>query len=408
MTGMAKQTGRRSWWVRCWTGACASAAIAWSLGACGESGSSEPPLPPDRATGSAEPDAAAPDEPPPPEGSGGTEGSGFMLPLQPPRMSPVNGACTPGVEQQCLFDQLCVGTQTCALDGSGYGPCTCASVPDDAVAIVGARCASDADCAAGATCFTAGGNDYLGAGGPAGGYCTFACADSAACIAVDPQSLCVPMGPNGSRFCIRACLSKQADPGEAKCLNRADLVCVSVAADGVEALAVDPQPGYCAPRCGSDADCPEGRVCHRQGGICTNVPSPGLPSGSRCELDTNCDGRACEDRIDGVGTCTALCTLGALAGCGYDRDDPARKAACIVPLVSAGGFGEGPGDLGLCRELCSVDSDCLRADEGFVCRRLTPALAEYTGRPGACSLPPPPPPTATPDPTPDPAATDAG
>ena len=107
-----------------------------------------------------------------------------------------------------------------------------------------------------------------------------------------------------------------------------------------------------------------------------------------------------------MGTCTALCTLGSLAGCGYDRDDTARKAACIVPLVSAGRFGEGPGDLGLCRELCSVDSDCQRADEGFICRPITPALVEYTGRPGACSRPPAP----APEPTPpaEPPATDTG
>jgi hypothetical protein len=404
MTGMATRTVQRSWWVRCGVGAWALSAVAWGLGACGDSGSPDPsaniPEVPDLVY---EPDAAVPAEPVPPEGAGGTEGSGFVLPLQPPRMSPLAGVCSPGAEQPCLFDRLCEGTQTCAMDGSGFGACTCASKPAELDAVVGARCASDADCAAGATCFTAEGNDYLGAGGIAGGYCTIPCVDTAACLAVDPQSLCVPMGPDGAQFCIRACLSQQADPGEAKCLNRPDLVCVSVAADGLEPLAPNGQPGYCAPRCGSDAECP-GRVCHRQAGICTAAPAPGLPSGSRCELDTDCDGRACEDREDGVGTCTALCTLGSLAGCGYGREDPARKAACIVPLVSAGNFGEGPGDLGLCRELCSVDSDCLRADEGFVCRQLTAALAEYTGRPGACSLPPTPPPA----PAPDPAAPDAG
>ncbi len=388
---MARHTERRSWWARCWTAAWAVGAVAWSLGACAESGSNEPAPSAPSETGIDQPDASAAIDPVVSPSDAGSEGTGFVLPLEPPRMGAVNGVCAPGLTQPCVFDQLCFGEQTCAQDGSGFGPCVCPSVPDDAVAIVGARCASDAECAPGATCFTAEGNDYLGAGGPAGGYCTMPCADSAECIASDPQSLCVPMGPNGARYCIRACLSKEPLPGESKCLNRPELVCVSVAADGVEALAPGAQPGYCAPRCGSNADCPQGRVCHRQAGICTDAPSPGLPSGSRCELDTDCDGRACEDRVGGVGTCTALCTLGALSGCGYERNDPARKAACIVPLVSAGRFSEGPGDLGMCRELCSVDSDCLRANEGFVCRPLTAALAEYTGRPGACSEPPAPP-----------------
>jgi hypothetical protein len=194
----------------------------------------------------------------------------------------------------------------------------------------------------------------------------------------------VPLGPNETNYCIRTCLSKDAEPGEAKCLNRSDLACVSIAADGVVGIAPERQEGYCAPRCGSNEECPSGRFCHRQGGICTDGPSPGAPTGTRCELTTNCDGRACEDRIDGVGVCTAECVLGSLSGCGYGPDAPLRKAACLTPLVSAGRFSEGPGDLGLCRELCDVDSDCLRAAEGFVCRALNPTLATFTGRSGAC------------------------
>jgi hypothetical protein len=387
MKGMATRTGRRSWSARCWAGGWALAAVVWSLGACGDGKSpgAEPGLDPTGPVG--EPDAGANGEQPveaTPDAGG--EGSGFELPLLPPRVS-VSGVCTPGATQQCLFEQLCSGLRTCVADGSGFGACQCESTPAIGVGIVGARCASNADCGGGATCFTAAGNDYTGQGGPAGGYCTFPCAASTDCAAFDLESRCVPMGPNGANYCIRTCLSKDAQPGEAKCLNRADLVCVSVAADGVEPLAAERQPGYCAPRCGSDAECP-GRVCHRQGGFCTDVTSPGQPSGARCELDTQCDGQACEDRTDGVGTCTAECVLGSLAGCGYGRDDPARKAACLIPLVAAGRFGEGPGDMGLCRELCSVDSDCLRAAEGFVCRPLNAALAAFTGRTGGCSRPP--------------------
>ncbi|HEU4583043.1 MAG TPA: hypothetical protein VFS67_32510 [Polyangiaceae bacterium] len=311
----------------------------------------------------------------------------YLPPLAP------NASCMPGATTQCLHDQLCQGVATCSPDGAGFGPCECPSTPAAGGGIVGAACKSDADCAAGATCFRADGNAYLGAGGPAGGYCTFPCSDTNECAQHDPESRCVPMGANQSLYCIRTCLSKDAEPGEAKCLNRPDLVCVSEAADGVAPLAVERQPGYCAPRCSDDSECPGGRVCHRQAGICTDGPAPGAPTGSRCTFDTDCDGKACEDRVQvdngdagvqRVGTCTAECVLGAVEGCGYAHDDRTRKAACITALVSSGRFSEGPGDLGLCRELCDVDSDCLQAPV-FFCRPLTESLVAYTGRKGACS-----------------------
>jgi hypothetical protein len=293
-----------------------------------------------------------------------------------------NGACTPGETQSCTLDQLCMGVATCAQDGT-FGDCQCPATPLLGRGIVGATCDSDSQCSGG-LCLTAAGNGYLGAGGPARGYCTFSCANTTDCTPHDPQSRCVPLGANGSTYCIRTCLSKDAEPGEAKCLNRPDLVCESIAADGIEAISVERQEGYCAPRCGSDEECPTGRVCHRQAGICTDLGSPGSPIGSSCTLDTNCDGRSCESRVAGVGTCAADCVLGSLSGCGYSRDAEKRKAACITARIASGRFSEGPGDLGVCRELCDVDSDCLQAATGFVCRPLNESLAEFTGRSGAC------------------------
>ena len=313
--------------------------------------------------------------------------NGFT-PLERPA---ANASCTPGETTECLRDQLCQGVATCRPDGVGFGPCECPSTPAAGGGVVGAVCETDADCAGGGTCFQATGNAYRGAGGPAGGYCTFPCANTNECTQHDPESRCVPMGANDGLYCIRTCLSKQAEAGEAKCLNRPNLVCVSEAADGVVPISVDRQPGYCAPRCSDDSECPIGRVCHRQGGICTDGRSPGTPIGSSCQLDTDCDGRACEDRVQissdagvqRIGTCTAECVLGALEGCGYAHDEPTRKAACITALVSSGRFSEGPGDLGLCLELCDVDSDCLQAPS-FVCRPLNEGLVAYTGRKGAC------------------------
>lgn len=319
------------------------------------------------------------------------EGDPLIRGITPLSPGAANSSCTPGETTPCQVDQLCEGVATCRPDGVGFGSCACPSTPAAGGGIVGAACKSNADCAGGGTCFTAERSDYLGAGGPAGGYCTFPCADTNECTQHDPESRCVPMGPNEATYCIRTCLSKQADPGEAKCLNRSNVVCVSEAADGVVALAVERQPGYCAPRCSDDSECPSGRACHRQAGICTDGRAPGAPVGSSCTLDSDCDGRSCESRVQittdagvqRVGTCSAECVLGALQGCGYAHDDPARGAACITALVSSGRFSEGPGDLGICRELCDVDSDCLQAPT-FICRQLTDALVTYTGRKGAC------------------------
>lgn len=305
-------------------------------------------------------------------GSGGASGDG--------------GDCTPGATRACQMDLLCTGEQTCRADGS-FGACECAGVPiTGGEGVVGAICESDTDCQGGARCMTAGGTDYLGAGGPAHGYCTFDCTDGADCEALDPQSSCVGAGPDGGRVCFRTCLSKDPEPGEGKCLNRPDLVCNSVVARSAEPFMTERQAGLCVPRCGSDADCPEGRVCHRQGGVCTPQLAPGSTTGARCDNDNDCDGQMCENRDDdGVGTCTAPCVVGVVSGCGFASDAPVRDVACLSVLVAASGFSEGAGDVGLCRELCDQITDCQRANDGFICRELSAESAAFFGRSGACT-----------------------
>jgi hypothetical protein len=293
--------------------------------------------------------------------------------------------CTPGETKPCQFEALCSGIATCARDGSAFGTCDCGALNADVVGIIGARCASDDDCAGGAFCSTASGNDFYGAGGPAGGYCTFSCTEDVDCTDRDPLSTCSPVGPDGTSICIRTCLSKAPEPGEAKCLNRPDVACESVVVQQIEQFTAEPQLGFCVPRCGSDEECPSGRVCHRQAGICADFPAPGAPVGSACSTSDDCDGRDCQDRVNGNGICTAPCVLGGLSGCGYGRNADVREAACVIPVAAAGNFSEGPGDLGFCLELCDVDADCQQAATGFVCRPLSAGLAGFLGRRGACS-----------------------
>jgi hypothetical protein len=270
-------------------------------------------------------------------------------------------------------------------DGSAYGACDCGAVQiDEVLGFVGAPCESDADCQGVLGCLTASSNDYFGNGGPAGGYCSLRCTDSAQCQEVDPLSGCATLG--GVGLCIRTCLSKDPSPGERKCLDRPDVVCRSVVADGAEQLLVERQEGRCVPRCGSNAECPAGRVCHAQAGFCTDLPPPGGPISAACSDEDECSGRLCDGLSSAdVGVCTAPCVLGQLSGCGFAADDPARGAACITSFVQVAGFAEGIGDLGICRELCDVAGDCLRAGEGWICRPLSAAASEYFGRSGACA-----------------------
>lgn len=325
-------------------------------------------------------------------GSAGSESSGpdagspsFEDPF-PDLILPTQGPCTPGQTRACTFDLLCTGTQTCNDDGDGFDECDCGgAIVSGGDGLVGARCESDQDCAPGGVCFTASGNMFFDGGGPAGGYCTFECVDTPECEAIDPKSQCAGWGFGGARFCIRTCQTKDPVPGEDKCLNRPDVVCRSIVFDGAEGFAAERQRGVCEPRCGSDADCPDGRVCHIQGGVCDDAQAPGAPPGTRCTLDTDCNGRECLDRDENnVGTCSALCTLGSLSGCGFARDAEERGAACLVPIIVSGPFSEGVGDFGACQQLCDVSADCSRADEGAACAMLQPAAAAFFGRSGAC------------------------
>jgi hypothetical protein len=378
-------TGKR------WRCAFLVGALAGAVAGCGDD---EPASPPGVANGGGDGTSPPAD---PPDAAGGTGGEGGstaeggtagMADAGAP-MTPTSG-CTEGLTQACTLDLLCSGLQTCGAEGT-FGSCVCDTSLLTGGGIVGARCESDGDCASGGTCIQADGNVYRGAGGPAGGYCSFPCTVLGTdpydddCDERDPQSFCAPLGPEGAGYCLRTCLSLDPDPGEAKCLNRPDLVCVSRAASGSEQFNGTRQLGYCEPQCGSDDECPAGRVCHAQAGICTDAQVPGAPIGGSCSIDADCASNTCEDQNEeNIGLCTADCTLGALSGCGYAQDADPRKAGCLTPQIASGRFSEGVGDLGFCRELCDLPEDCVRASEGWVCAPINAGAQEFFGRTGAC------------------------
>jgi hypothetical protein len=150
--------------------------------------------------------------------------------------------------------------------------------------------------------------------------------------------------------------------------------------------------GGCFPSCTSNAACGEGRVCDIGTGLCADAVGEGGGLGAPCTQATeeaDCAGNIClEFGLDDgttVGFCSATCTFLALAGCGFEADEPSatRGAACLQPALDP----PSPGDLGFCLPLCDVDADC--AQEGWVCdpEFFPAALAEELGRAGSC-IPP--------------------
>jgi hypothetical protein len=328
---------------------------------------------------------------------------------EPPPDS-LGSVCVPGMVQRCYGPGRCPGVQECLDTGEGFGPCNCGATPDAGPAaptpvcspgelrvcsgeacggvqlcddtgsfgacdcssrllvvnVLGAPCSSDAECGPELGCWLSAA-ESLGPflGGAAHGYCTRACTVLEECTRFDPIGVCSPPGAGGLGACLRGCQSKNPAPGEGKCLDRPDQICLSAAALG--AAAYDPatrQLGACLPSCGSDLDCDAGRVCDLSTGLCVSTAAPGLPIGAACSLDTDCAGGVCSTFASGASTCSAPCPLDTL-GCGYATDANPRGAACLAPWFNEGGVTEGQQDLGLCVELCSETADC--AQEGFVC-----------------------------------------
>jgi hypothetical protein len=335
-----------------------------------------------------------------------------------------DNACKPGELKACaVAGSSCEGVQTCTSDGSGYSPCAC---PDDnasaggsanvggsgggssggaagggsnpldesvfpaEVRAIGTPCTADADCPVGPagetplTCITSSQTTGFESGSPQGGYCSFVCQATAQCAAIDPLSACGLIDSvTGDGVCISLC---QPGAGQVKCDPDRAQACISITQDD--------SVGGCFPMCQSDAACGAGKFCDLGRGVfgvCTTTAPVGGDVGAPCTADTegtDCKSGICltltDDADAPIGSfCSAGCTFGLRAGCGFDDSNATpRDAFCLQPQDGTNGD---LGDLGICFEMCDTDADC--AQQGWQCVALTPEGQTFVGRVGEC-LPP--------------------
>jgi hypothetical protein len=237
---------------------------------------------------------------------------------------------------------------------------------------MGKGCATSSDCTGGLTC-AAPGSDVFGSGGPANGFCTKACGGADAgdvCGALN--AVCVNMNTdaNPAPFCMPTCTFGSMDRAT-KCRGRDDVACARL--DDGAGGTLD----LCVPLCGADVDCPTGRHCDKNSGLCTAAPKTGSPLGSACMAPADGGTDSCAGFCLAIGSggasvtarfCSQACVLGAPNACNL-----AAGSASLAPAGSRGGClytadGANPGDVGFCAQECDTTGECLdKTDPNGMC-----------------------------------------
>jgi hypothetical protein len=219
------------------------------------------------------------------------------------------------------------------------------------VEYVGLECSSDATCGPMGKCILPTANDpIIGDGGPANGYCTIACMASDECPG---NGICFVAEEGQEGECFLGCsigpdlgsLDEELD--EDKCHGREDVRCQDYGDTGQA----------CIPTCGSDSQCPAGRVCDPRLAICVDTPNTGEDIGFKCEFmadPTECAG-VCVSFGDPITMCSNRCVLGGALE-GDDCGGLSRGICAFSPS------GYGAGDAGFCSPACNFHSDCQNPD----------------------------------------------
>lgn len=257
--------------------------------------------------------------------------------------------------------------------GIGGSPSTGGSTgqPGNQPGGIGDRCESNGDCNSGFCLRADDTRDNLMVGTPPSGLCTVPCEGDTDCLGYEQGTLCLQFTPLNA-YCVQTCMPGEPASDENKCYRRPEFSCQAVLAES--GIACDttldcPEPFYCSagecslipfclPRCGSDADCPEGRSCDLGLGECVTEPREGKALGETCNpmsSDAECRGLCVPVDESGRGECFELCSIGAPGGCGYEdaTDAPVRCALTIDLGLPVGSF-----DDAVCAKVCNCTADC--------------------------------------------------
>lgn len=256
--------------------------------------------------------------------------------------------------------------------GSGTGTGT-------VTASLGLPCSTDHDCGSVLICMQADGNRILGAAGPAGGYCSFACSagTDANCTAANGTCENVNTTAAPKYYCFQNCTLQEDPTKNNKCQQRTDVSCQPTSST------VGATAGVCFPTCSSDGECPTGRVCLFNFCVDTTVPAnvPGLPLYSHCDTKAVAPTTAadpvpaglCQESCLGssMGTlafCSTNCVLGSDTACNYALMSTALATGVNHGVCTPYNMGDQIGDVGYCVQQCDAAKDCRdQTDTGLTC-----------------------------------------
>jgi Cys-rich repeat protein len=237
---------------------------------------------------------------------------------------------------------------------------------------LGKGCAASSDCTGGLTC-AAPGSNMFGAGGPPNGFCTRACGDADGgdvCGALNATCVNMSSDATPALFCMPNCTFGSTDRAT-KCRGRDDVGCARLQ-DGAGATL-----DVCVPMCSTNADCPSGRQCDKNNGLCVTTAKTGSPLGTACMQGVDGGTDSCAGFCLAIGSggttvtarfCSQACVLGAPTACNL-----ATGTMSLAPHGSRGGCvfsvsGANLGDVGFCAQECDTATDCLdQTDPGATC-----------------------------------------
>jgi hypothetical protein len=238
------------------------------------------------------------------------------------------------------------------------------------------ECVADAECGEGLRCFT-----ERETGLP-GGYCNRECTSPDDCVREEPgvppiDGFCQAADANGRRYCARVCANGQD-------CERNGYTCIQQNANTLNAVRV------CIAVC-TPTSCTDGTTCDGNSGRCraTGATLTGRTIGERClanrdpasTAENRCRSELCNPEVTtdsrGVpfytgfngGQCVGRCILPQ----GYNPStfwDETRlpQGSCPSGAICFPNGSLARGDLGVCLDECSQDSDC-RTAEGYFCRK---------------------------------------